>query len=188
MAFLRIKPIRKGKTIHRYVYEVESYKHRGKVKQRTVRFLGKYVRLEKKRNKKFSISKISKITNREQLFREIFSLHLQNYGFKSAKNDVFKRKNIVADLNSNRIFDSETEKDVYLNINDKFFGTYTLNRVLKSTSSELVEFVKEIVDSGALDKEKKADVKLLGAIIEKFRPKESMKEKSFEEFAKETGY
>ena len=188
MAFLRIKPIRKNNKTHYYVYEVESYKDRGKVKQKTLQFLGKYVRLEKKQRKSFPLSKISKINDKEQLFKEIFSLHLANYGFKSGKDDVFKRRNIIVDLKSNRIFDSETEKDVYLNINDKFFGTYTLNRVLKSDSTELVAFVKEIVDSGALDKEHKQDFKLLQAIIEKFRPKEKMEEAKFEDFAEKIGY
>src|SRR3989304_5100425 len=114
MAFLRTKPVKKGGKVHIYVYEVESYKNKGKVKQRTIRFLGKYVKLEKKGKKKFPLEKVKTHNSKEELFREIFSLNLINYGFKLTNEGNFKRKNIVADLNACRIFDSETEKDVYL--------------------------------------------------------------------------
>jgi len=188
MAFLRIKPVRKENKVHHYVYEVESYKDKGKVKQRTVRFLGKHVRLEKKLNKKFSLSRIKKHDSREALLKEIFAHNLLNYGFKQIKENEWRLRNIVADLNTLRVFHSQTERDVYINMNEKFFGSHTLSKALKSDSSDIVEFVKTIIDAGALDKEKKHDFKLLQLITEKFRPEAKMEESSFKDFAKEIGY
>ena len=184
MAFLRVKPVNK----YQYIYEVESYKKKGKVKQKTLRFLGKYIRLKKQRRRKFPLEKALKYKSKEELFKELFAFTLVNYGFKQIKPSVFARNKIVANLKTCKVIDTDSGKDVYLNLNDGFFGTYTLKRVLKSDASELVAFVKSITEAGAINKENEHDFKLLQIISEKFMPKEPVKETSFDKFAKEVGY
>jgi hypothetical protein len=188
MAFLRLKPVRKGNKVYYYVYEVESYKEKGKVRQRTVRFLGKYIKLGRKQQKYLSNKLVEKHDSVDALFKEIFALQLPSYGFRPVKENVFAYKSIIADLEAFRIFDSETGKDVYINVNEKFFGTHTLSKLIKADHSDLVEFVKAIVDSGAVNKETKQGVLLLQRITEKFRPKTKMEESSFKDFAKDVGY
>lgn len=212
MAFLRIKPVRKtcketGKSsTYNYVYEVESYKVRGKVKQKTVRLLGKYIRLDKRRLEKFPINKAAECDSKEQLLKEIFAFNLLNYGFRKEAEKPFILKNgsIVVNLKTNRVFDSETKADVYVNINDKFFGTKTIRRALESSSSDLFDFVKSLVDAGIVGiefsefrkcKQKGTpsalyDMKLLQAIIDKFGhfSISQTKEMNFSDFQKEIGY
>ena len=189
MAFLRIKPVRKrgGKTYY-YVYEVESYKHKGKVRQRTLQLLGPYVKLEKQKQSKFPINKALQADSKKSLLREIFAHNLANYGFIERGDDVWRLNDVMVNLRALRVFHSTTNKDIYLSMNDKFFGTYTLKKAIKSDSTDLVEFVKSITASGALDTEEEHDRKLLQVITSKFKPMEKMPESSFEEFAKKVGY
>lgn len=206
--FLRVKPVRKlnktnGKpATYYYVYEVESYKKWGKVKQKTVRLLGKYVQLEKQKQNNFSLEKALQAGSREQLLREIFTLQLENYDFKQIKPQIYKHGEIIANLKTFRVFSEGSNRDVYVNINDKFFGTKTLRKAIKSDTTDLFEFVKAIIDSGAVGiefsefkrireagGEPAHDFKLLQAIIGKFGPvAEDVKEISFEKFKEEIGY
>lgn len=190
MAFLRIKPVRKpnGKVYH-YVYEVESYKHKGKVRQRTLQLLGPYVKLKKQKQKKFPLNKALQCDSKELLLKEIFAHNLANYGFVQGEPDIWRLNEIMVNLNALRVSNSVTDKDVYLNINEKFFGTHTLKNVVKSDNSDLFSFAKAVVASGALNNEDSHDRKVLEAITVKFLDIErKMKEADFDKFAKEIGY
>lgn len=206
--FLRVKPVRKsdkntGKSVtYHYVYEVESYKNRGKVKQKTVRLLGKYIYLEKQKQVNFPLNKALQADSKEKLLREIYALQLENYGFKQSNANVFRHGKITANLKSFRVFSEDTNKDIYININDKFFGTKTLRKAVKSDTTDLFEFVRAIIDSGAVNiefsdfkrireqaGEPAHDFKLLQAIIGKFAPvAEELEEISFDKFKAEIGY
>jgi hypothetical protein len=206
--FLRVKPVRKlnkntGKsTTYYYVYEVESYKSGGKVRQKTVKLLGKYIQLKKQKQINFPLEKALQADSREHLLREIFALQLENYDFRQIRPQIYKHGEIIANLKTFRVFSEGSNKDVYVNINDKFFGTKTLRKAVKLDFTDLFEFVKTIIDSGAVGiefsefkrireagGEPAHDFKLLQAIIGKFGPvTEDMKEISFEKFKSETGY
>jgi hypothetical protein len=207
MAFLRIKPVRKvckdtGKaSTYHYVYEVESYKSRGKVKQKTLRLLGRYIQLEKQKQKNFPIKRALECDSKEQLFKEIFALNLANYGFEPDTPDIFRRDNIIANLKTCKVFDMNSNRDIYLNLNGKFFGTYTLKKALKSDAANLVDFVKAITDSGAIGiefsefknhkegHEPSHNLKLLQIILDRFGSNlDKMKEMDFETFKEEIGY
>ncbi len=206
--FLRVKPVRKlnkntGKsTTYHYVYEVESYKKWGKVRQKTVGLLGRYIQLEKQNQKNFPLEKALQADSKEQLLREIFALQLENYDFRQIGSQIYKQGDVIANLKTFRVFSEASNKDVYVNINDKFFGTKTLRKAAKSDIIDLFEFVKAIIDSGAVGiefsefkrireagGEPAPDFKLLQAIIGKFGPvTEDVKEISFEKFKSEIGY
>jgi hypothetical protein len=205
--FLRIKPIKKlnkkSGEIHTYyyVYEVESYKIRGKTKQKTIGLIGRYIQLKKKYHKKYPIEKVLQTNSKETLFKEILALQLENYGFKQIKPQVYKLEDIIANLKNLRVFSESSNKDVYINLNNKFFGTKTLRRAIKTESSDLLDFVRAIVDAGLIDisflhfkkaknyeKLKNHDFKLLQAIINKFYFSLPEKEIPFEKFREEIGY
>lgn len=194
MSFLRAKPIRKtsAKTnrlvTYRYIYEVESYKKAGKVKQKSVRFLGKYILLKRVSNKKFPPETVQKFSSKEDFFKELFAFNLINYGFKKVKQSIFRRGDITADFTSARVFDRRSGKNVYLNINNKFFGTETLKNVLNLRSRNLFDFTKAISDSGLINPER--EISLLQAISKKFGNFEGVKTKEmdFEEFTNKIGY
>jgi hypothetical protein len=206
MAFLRIKPIRKtskeGKSsTYHYVYEVKSYKSEGKVKQRTVGLLGKYIILEKLKDNNFPIERALQCGSKEQLFYEIFTLNLANYGFVQQKPGIFTHKNIVANLKTCKVYDGKTGKPVYLNINGKFFGSKTLKNLMKLKPASLFDFVKSIIDSGAVciefsefknpKEEPSHSLKLLQAILDKFGQHSdfaNIKDMDFDKFVKEIGY
>jgi hypothetical protein len=206
MAFLRIKPIRKtskeGKaSTYYYVYEVKSYKSAGKVKQRTVGLLGKYIILEKLKDNNFPIERALQCGSKELLFQEIFAANLVTYGFVQQKPGIFTHKNIVANLKTCKVYDSKTGKPVYLNMNGKFFGSKTLKNLLKLKPANLFDFVKSIIDSGAVgiefsefknpEKEPSHSLKLLQAILDKFGQHSDfakVKDMDFDKFVKEIGY
>ena len=207
MTFLRVKPVRKlnkitGKTaLHHYVYEVKSYKDRGKVRQKTIQFLGKYIQLDKKKEENFPIKRALEVDSKEQLLKEIFAFNLENYGFKKCEPEIYKNQNVIADLKTCKVFDSSAGKDIYLNINGKFFGTQTIRKAIKSNNSDLFSFVKTLIDAGIVGiefsefkqlQEKGSDLhefKLLRAIIKKFGPSaEEIKEMSYEDFVNKVGY
>ena len=209
MAFLRIKPVRKvckdtGKaSTYHYVYEVESYKTKGRVKQKTLRLLGKYIQLERQRQKKFPIKKALECGSKEQLFKEIFALNLSNYGFEPDTSDIFRRDNIIVNFKTCRVFDMNSNKDIYVNLNGKFFGTQTLKKAVRTDAANLTDFVKAIIDSGAIGiefsefrtqkegKEPSHNLKLLRIVLDKFgqfSASGKMQEMDFEKFKKEIGY
>ena len=209
MAFLRIKPVRKvckdtGKvSTYNYVYEVESYKIKGKVKQKTLQLLGRYIRLEKQKQKNFPLKRALECDSKEQLFKEIFALNLANYGFEPDTQDIFRRDNIIANLKTCKVFDLNSNNDIYLNINGKFFGSQTLKKAVKLDANSLTDFVKVIIDSGAIGiefsefknhkegHEPSHNLKLLQTILDKFGQFSNsgqMKEMDFEKFKQEIGY
>ena len=203
MAFLRIKSIRKsgknGKaSIYDYVYEVESFKKRGKVKQKTIGLVGKYLRMEKVCNENFPIEKALQCDSKEKLLREIFTLNLANYGFLQEKPGIFKKNSIVANLNTCKVFDCNSKKPVYIDMHGKFFGTKTLKNIFKSENMTLFEFVKAVVASGAvciesldiknLKESADPNLKLLQAILDKFEPSDKIEHMDFDKFTEEFGY
>lgn len=208
MTFLRVKPVRKTNSkrsshTYYYVYEVQSYKYKGKVKQKTLRLLGRYIKLKKLRQKKFPLKRALACDSKEQLFKEIFTLNLQNYGFRKEKENIFKHGNIVVDLGKFKVFDSTLNKDVYININDKFFGSFTLKKLFKYDSNDMFEFVRAIIDSGAIKIEfsdfkrhrehskSLHDFKLLQIMLDKFgrcSDASKLREMSFGEFITKIGY
>jgi len=209
MAFLRIKPVRKAcketglTSTYYYVYEVKSYKIKGKIKQKTLRLLGKYIQLEKQKHKNFPIKRALECGSKEQLFKEIFALNLANYGFEPDTPEIFRRDNIIANLKTCKVFDMNSNRDIYLNLNGKFFGTQTLKKAMKSDATNLTDFVKAIIDSGAIGiefsefkqhqnvGEPSHNLKLLQVVLDKFgqfSDSDKLKEMNFTDFKKEVGY
>ena len=98
-------------------------------------------------------------------------------------------------MNSNR--------DIYVNLNGKFFGTQTLKKAMKSDATNLTDFVKAIIDSGAIGiefsefkqhqnvGEPSHNLKLLQVVLDKFgqfSDSDKLKEMNFTDFKKEVGY
>ncbi|MEM2874060.1 MAG: hypothetical protein QW063_01195 [Candidatus Nanoarchaeia archaeon] len=192
MSFLRIKIVpcsHDSKKKYTYVYEVENYRDKKKVKQKTLRFLGKVLFLKKELNSDIPFA-IEKFSTKNQVIAYLLAKTLANYGFKSnATKTTFCKKDITINLNNKTVKQKNTK--IYLAINDGFLGDFTLKKVFRATDYK--ELTRWLVQSGLIPKPKKFDqtdknFEIISAIISKFGEKEAVKEMSFDEFIKKIGY
>ncbi len=207
MAFFRIKPVTKrrkdakDKTYY-YVYEVENYKRRYgkkvKVKQKTLRIVGPYREVKKLKNAELTQGRIEKL-DRAALIEAIIVQNLKNYGFKKTSNRQYQKGVLTIDLEKHRVMDNATRKDVYIGINNGYFGTETIRKLHKFKFNEgtsMIDFVKAVSTAGLLDLDK-GEGKALLALLATKTPgyaethqveEEEIAEVSLEDFRKKFGW
>ncbi|MGC8884938.1 MAG: hypothetical protein ACP5KK_00315 [Candidatus Nanoarchaeia archaeon] len=201
MAFLRVKTIQKkhgSKTRkYNYVYEVENYRDGKKIKQKTIKFLGKLIKLNINSTINFNdfnaviADIIERCDTKEKVVEELIKQYLKKLNFKQ-KDFRFVKGKLIVDLKNKKLF--QNNKNVFLKINDGFLGEYSLKQLI--TAKNYKEIAKWLILSGLMPKPKIFDetddtFKNIIKIATKFGQVENlpkMKVINFEEFVKKIGY
>ena len=133
--FIRIKKI-KGKN---YAYLVKNcwYKRKKyKVKQKTVKYLGKVIKTEKAKNETIlenlntDLQDYLKKQKPKRIILNLIKLELLKHNFSETKKNIFELNNIKVSLKEKRVLDKETKKLICLEINNNFLCDYTLRRLI----------------------------------------------------------
>lgn len=133
--FIRIKKINNKE----YAYLVENKwrkRRKNKVRQKTLKYLGKVYKLEKTKNKK--LGEFLKISNLNEYLKstikkitlDLIKLELHNHNFKQSKNSIFEKNNFYINLTKKQVIDKKTKKQICLEINKNFLCSYTLRKLL----------------------------------------------------------
>lgn len=134
--FIRIKKIKSNN----YAYVVENLwrkRKRYKVKQKTLKYLGRVIKLEKQQN--LSLGEFLKIENPEECLKKqqpkkiilnLIKKELTNHNFKEVKKNRWELNEIKTDLQNKKVFNKKTKKEICLEINNNFFCSYTLRKLL----------------------------------------------------------
>jgi len=132
--FIRIKKI---KNIE-YAYLVENKwrkRRKNKVKQKTLKYLGKVYKLETTKN--LTLNEYIK-TNLEEylknppikIIKDLITIGLLNHNFKKLNNNSYENDNIHIDLNEKKVINKNTKKKICLEMNNNFLCSYTLKKLL----------------------------------------------------------
>lgn len=132
--YIRIKKI-KG---IEYAYLVKSYwsKRKKTPKQKTIKYLGRVYKFKKIKNN--PLEKHLKIEDIEEYFKkspikkivkDIIKLELFNHNFKQRK-DFFEQDNIIVNFKTKKVYNSLTNKQVCIEINNNFISTKTLRNLI----------------------------------------------------------
>jgi len=193
MPFLRVKKVPRRQSSHKYeyVYEVENYREGNKIKQKTLRFLGRLVELNELAGSNQNIENLEEfesISDKERLIEHLATAILSAHGFKKSKKGFVKNK-ILIDLKNYSV--KLNNRNVFIKLNDGYFGKYTLEKLREARSYE--ELIRWLVASGLVPKPKKFDESdpnfvFLTKLAALFKDKIKIKTISFEEFAKKVGY
>ena len=140
--FIRIKKIKNNN----YAYLVENFwrkRKKYKVKQKTLKYLGKAIRLEKKQNKSLleflnieNLQEYLEKQNPKRIILDLIRLELINHNFKETKKNIFELNNFKVNLKDKRVIDLKTKKEICLEINNNFLCSYTLRKLINFTPKQ----------------------------------------------------
>ncbi len=127
--FIRIKKINKQE----YAYLVENKwrkNRKNKVRQKTLKYLGRVHKLEKGAKKEtVTLDEYNKL-DPEKIILELIKLELLNHDFKQLSRFIFERNTFHVNLVNKKVTDKKTKKEICLEINNNFLCSYTLRKLL----------------------------------------------------------
>lgn len=157
MGFIRIKKI-KG---HSYAYLSENQwmKRKGKVRQKTKKYLGKVVRLEIKNNKELydfinipqdieHINQYIKSKERDEIFSDLIKWELKRHDFKEVRN-VFRKDDLYVNIRLKQVM--KDKQNIVLSINEGYLCGHTMSRLFKFKAYSIddsLKLAKYIVEAG----------------------------------------
>lgn len=133
--FIRIKKIHNKE----YAYLVENKwrkRRKNKVRQKTLKYLGKVYKLEKTSNKNLQeFLKVEDLENylkqpTKKITQDLIKLELHNHNFKQSKKNIFEKSNFYINLNKKEVINKTTKKQICLEINNNFLCAYTLRKLI----------------------------------------------------------
>ncbi len=134
--FIRIKKNKSGK--YAYLVQNKWYKTHMQARQKTKKYLGKVISLEKKNNFTFnhhfsinSVEQYVKKNSTNKIFLDLIRLELANHSFKESKKDIWQYENIVVDLKNKKVYNQKTDKPLCLELNDNFLTQQTLTKLFR---------------------------------------------------------
>ena len=127
--FIRIKKIKNKE----YAYLVKNiWKKRKKAsRQKPHSYLGRVYKLEKTQNN--GLEKDIEKLNAKKITLDLIKLELLNHGFHEVKNSVFEKDNFKINLTKKEVINKKTKKQICLEINNNFFCSYTLKKLVNFT-------------------------------------------------------
>lgn len=129
--FIRVKTI--NKTQYAYLVENKWRKRRkNKVKQRTLKYLGKLHKIPKFQNKILEKTE----GDYKKIILTLIKTELENHNFKEIQNKVFEKDEVKVNLQKKEVINQKTKKKICLEINNNFLCTYTLRKLLNFTPKE----------------------------------------------------
>jgi len=150
--FIRTKKV-KG---YEYAYIVANKWKKGKVKQKTKKYLGRVYRFEKSANVSFfefynitSMESYVKNTPKIKILKDLIQLELHNHGFQK-HGDVWQNKSCYVDVSNLRIFNNKG-KNIALAFNDGFLTNYTIRTIIRikpTTDQDVYRLAKAFVEAG----------------------------------------
>lgn len=136
--YIRTKKIRN--TLYAYLVSARWSKKKKAPKQKTVKYLGKLHTIEKKYNKTFEkyikkdLHNYLKKSTPRRITLDLVRCELLNHRFKEVKKDIWKYKNFIVDLKTKKVYDTNTNKTICLEINNNFLTTHTLRNIVYFSS------------------------------------------------------
>ena len=129
--FIRKKTISKKE----YAYLVENKwrkRRKNKVKQKTLKYLGKVYKLEKINNQEQKPVNAEQYTTTQpkKIILERIRREIQTHGFQETKKNIFEKENKLINLTKCNVKDKKTKKQLCLEINNNFFCSYTLRKLI----------------------------------------------------------
>ena len=127
--FIRIKKIKNN----HYAYLVENKwrkRRKNKVKQKTLKYLGKIYKVGKESAPRNINSEEFKNTSIKKLIIELIRNELNSHNFKEIKNNIFELDNSLVDLEKKEVINKNSKKQICLELNNNFLCSYTLRKLL----------------------------------------------------------
>jgi hypothetical protein len=150
--FIRTKKVKS----YEYAYIVANKWKKGKVKQKTKKYLGRVHRFEKTSSAEFlkfynirNIDSYLKNSSKYKIMKELIQLELHNHGFHQ-HGDVWQNKGAYVDTTNLRIFSSKG-RNIALAFNEGFLTSYTLRQIMKikpHAEEDVYKLAKAFVESG----------------------------------------
>lgn len=125
--FIRIKKI--NNIEYAYLVENKYRKNRkNKVRQKTLKYLGKVYKLPKINNHQTN-NNYSNLPH-AKIILSLVEAELINHGFKKIKKNIFVKNNVTVNLKDKQVTNKHTKKTICLEINNNFLCFYTLKKLL----------------------------------------------------------
>lgn len=127
--FIRIKKINKQE----YAYLVENKwrkNRKNKVRQKTLKYLGRVYKLEKSAKKETRNLGGYNNSDSGKIILELIKLELFNHDFKQLGRFIFEKNDFHVNLVKKKVTNKKTKKDICLEINNNFLCSYTLRKLL----------------------------------------------------------
>lgn len=150
--FIRTKKVKD----YEYAYIVANKWKKGKVKQKTKKYLGRVHRFEKISKidffKFFNIRNIDsylKNSSKYKIMKELIQLELHNHGFQKY-GDIWQNKQCYVDITNLRIFNNKG-KNIALAFNEGFLTNHTLRQIMKikpQAEEDVYKLAKAFVEAG----------------------------------------
>lgn len=132
--YIRTKTIKYKGSKFKYAYLVRSKRRKAKIKQKTIKYLGKVyeptpLNLDFNSFLGQDLYTFMKNTTKKEISLKLIQFELINHGFKLAKNNVYINKEVKIDLNKQKIENNKLNKAV-LEINEGFLCDFTFISLL----------------------------------------------------------